>query len=283
MKRYKGILMKYHEIRVYVNTEHQPSEFIGSMLRGAFGYALKKVVCINPSYVCKGCFAQNSCLFYHFYDAQNILHKYRFEIELGSANFDFGLKLLGDACEGLPYVLRALEMTLREMGLSKNNYKFDDIRMIVNEKLVYGNSHFEPLDILPKVFEVEKYTPNVKIKLLTPLRMKKKNKFLKESVEIEDILRSIYQREQEVFYHSKVFKLDYIPSYTTIASAFTHKSLLRKSNKQKAKMNMDGLIGEISIIGIDERSYRLLKLGEVIGVGKQTVMGLGRIEVDGII
>ena len=30
---------------------------------------------------------------------------------------------------------------------------------------------------------------------------------------------------------------------------------------------------------IDKRSYELLKLGEIIGVGKQTVMGLGRIEV----
>jgi len=33
------------------------------------------------------------------------------------------------------------------------------------------------------------------------------------------------------------------------------------------------------VMGLDERSYRLLRLGEVIGVGKQTVMGLGRIEV----
>jgi CRISPR/Cas system endoribonuclease Cas6 (RAMP superfamily) len=33
---------------------------------------------------------------------------------------------------------------------------------------------------------------------------------------------------------------------------------------------------------IDKKSYKLLKLGEIIGVGKQTVMGLGRIEVEDI-
>jgi len=33
---------------------------------------------------------------------------------------------------------------------------------------------------------------------------------------------------------------------------------------------MDGIVGEIAIMGIDERRYKLLKLG----VGKQTVMGL---------
>jgi CRISPR/Cas system endoribonuclease Cas6 (RAMP superfamily) len=47
-------------------------------------------------------------------------------------------------------------------------------------------------------------------------------------------------------------------------------------------MKMDGIIGEIALTGLDERSYRLLKLGEIIGVGKQTVMGLGRVEVEDI-
>ena len=47
-------------------------------------------------------------------------------------------------------------------------------------------------------------------------------------------------------------------------------------------MNMDGIIGEIVILGIDRRSYELLKLGEIIGVGKQTVMGLGRVELEEI-
>ena len=275
--------MNYHHIRVQINTTHQPSYFIGSMLRGAMGYALKKVTCINPSYRCEGCFAQSSCLFYRFYEAQNILHPYRFEIELGSDGFDFGLYLFDDACEGLPYVLSALEMTLTQMGLTKNSYKFSDIKMSLNEVCVYEKSSFYPLDTPPQTFEVESFTPNIKIKLLTPLRIKKNNKFLRDSVEIEDILRSIYQREQEIFYDKKVFKLDYKPTYTTTLNALSHKSLIRKSNKQKATMNMDGIIGEIAIMGIDERSYRLLKLGEIIGVGKQTVMGLGRIEVEGIV
>ncbi|MFK5975262.1 MAG: CRISPR system precrRNA processing endoribonuclease RAMP protein Cas6 [Sulfurovum sp.] len=272
--------MKYHYIQIQINTNHQPSEFIGSMLRGAFGYALKKVTCINPSYECNGCFSQNSCLFYHFYEAQNIFHKYRFDITLGSDGFDFGLYLFDDACDELPYVLSALEMMLTQIGLTKNSYKFNDIKMSVNQKSIYEKNSFHPLDTPPQTFEIEKYTPNIKIKLLTPLRIKKNNKFLRQSVEIEDILRSIYQREQEIFYNQKVFKLDYKPQYTIKLTALTHKSLIRKSNKQKTKMNMDGIIGEIAIMGIDERSYRLLKLGEVIGVGKQTVMGLGKISID---
>ena len=104
--------MYYHHIEVKVNTTHKPSYFTGSMIRGAMGYALKKVTCINPSYNCEGCFAQSSCLFYKSYEAKNSFHKYRFDIELGSGKFDFGLYLFDDACDGLPYVLSALEMVL---------------------------------------------------------------------------------------------------------------------------------------------------------------------------
>jgi CRISPR/Cas system endoribonuclease Cas6 (RAMP superfamily) len=44
-------------------------------------------------------------------------------------------------------------------------------------------------------------------------------------------------------------------------------------------MQMDGLIGELEIKNLDEKSYKLLKLGEIIGVGKSTVFGLGKIEI----
>lgn len=274
--------MKYHKIEVKIKTKHKASYFTGSMLRGAMGYALKKVTCINPSYRCEGCFAQSSCLYYNFYEQSNSFHKYRFNIELGSGKFDFGLYLFGDACDGLPYLLSALEMTLTQIGLTKNEYKFKEIEVCLNGESIYENGAFKSLDILPKQFQVDSFCPNVKIKLLTPLRIKKNNKFLRDDVAIEDILRSIYQREQEIFYGEKVFKLDYEPKIETELKLLKHEELVRKSNRQRQKMNMDGVVGEIAVMGLDERSYRLLKLGEVIGVGKQTVMGLGRIEVEGI-
>jgi len=67
-----------------------------------------------------------------------------------------------------------------------------------------------------------------------------------------------------------------------VLKALVYKPLLRKSGRQNKRMSMDGIVGEIALSGLDERSYELLKFGEVIGVGKQTVMGLGRIEVEEI-
>jgi len=272
--------MRYHHIQVQINTNHNPSYFIGSMIRGAMGYALKKVTCINPSYKCEGCFAQSSCLYYSFYEKQNSFHNYRFEIELGSGKFDFGLYLFNDACDGLPYILSALQIAITQNGLTKNDYKFHDLTITLNHEPIFNGKEFKSLDILPKSFKLDNYCPNIKIKLLTPLRIKKNNKFLRNEVEIEDILRSIYQKAQEFETGEKAFKLDYIPSYKTTVKALNYKPLLRKSNRQKKQMNMDGIMGEIAVLDIDKRSYELLKLGEIIGVGKQTVMGLGRIEVE---
>jgi len=47
-------------------------------------------------------------------------------------------------------------------------------------------------------------------------------------------------------------------------------------------MNMGGLMGEIEIEGINDKVFHVLKLGELIGAGKQTVFGLGKIKVEAL-
>jgi len=272
--------MKYYYIDIKIDTPHRASFFIGSTIRGAFGYALKRVTCINPSYQCEGCFSIDECLYYNFYEKKDNFHKYRFDIELGSGKFDFGLYLFNEACDGILYILSALELMLTKNGITKNNYKFDKIKIYLNNELVYDKNRFKSIDLLPIEFRVNEHYHHIKLKLLTPIRIKKNNKFLKNNIELEDILRSIYQKYQEFSTGERVFKLDYTPKYTTLLKSLYYKPLLRRSNRQKTKMNMDGIMGEIVLIDIDKKSYELLKLGEIIGVGKQTVMGLGKIEVE---
>ncbi len=44
-------------------------------------------------------------------------------------------------------------------------------------------------------------------------------------------------------------------------------------------MHIGGLMGDIGIQGLSKECYQILKVGELIGVGKQTVFGLGNIEI----
>jgi CRISPR/Cas system endoribonuclease Cas6 (RAMP superfamily) len=45
-------------------------------------------------------------------------------------------------------------------------------------------------------------------------------------------------------------------------------------------MNMGGIVGEIEFKNLNKESYEVLKLGELLGVGKQTVFGLGKIKME---
>jgi len=275
--------MDYYKITVKPKTDNIPPYFIGSMLRGSFGHALKQVICINPSYRCNGCFALEKCLYYDFYEKQNIQHKYRFDIKVNQKEFNFNLYLFAESCSNLSYVLSALEITLKENGLGKERIKFKNIQVYVNNISIYKRDFIScKRNIEPSVINNNTYFPNVKIKLLTPLRLKKGNKLKYTDITIEHILRSIYQRYKQIFENKNVYSLSYEPKYITSIKTLEYKPIYRKSDRQNKKIIMDGVLGEMAVIGLDEESYKLLKIGEIIGVGKQTVFGFGKIKLDEI-
>jgi CRISPR/Cas system endoribonuclease Cas6 (RAMP superfamily) len=45
-------------------------------------------------------------------------------------------------------------------------------------------------------------------------------------------------------------------------------------------MRFGGITGYVEYDEIDPKSYTILKLGEIAGVGKQTVFGLGEIKIE---
>ena len=273
--------MKYHHIKININTKNKPSYYTGSMLRGAFGHALKRVTCINPSYQCKDCFSAQDCLYYDFYEKENVQHRYRFDIELNSKSYDFGLYLFDDACSKLPYILSSLEIALTKNGLGKERTTFNNIQIKVNDIIVYQEGGFAGrIDVKTQKIETKKYTPDLKIKLITPLRIKKSNHLEYDKIRVEHILRSIYQRAKYIFDNEEVHSLDYKPTYTTSVKVFDYKPLYRKSDRQKEQLVMAGVLGEMAVLGLDKRSYELLQIGEVLGVGKQTTFGMGKIKIE---
>ncbi len=166
--------MTYTKLSVIIKTTEKPPYFIGSQIRGAFGYALKKVTCINPTYSCEGCFAISNCLFHQFYEEKNSYHKYRLDFELGKDYYDFSFYLFEEVCEKLPYVISAIYMMLTQNGLGKEKVKYEKFEIFVNDESCMQNGKIVIPKEFIKKFQITKRFENIKLKFLTPLRIKKR-------------------------------------------------------------------------------------------------------------
>ncbi len=227
--------MNYSKITIIFKSDIKPPYFIGSQLRGAFGYALKKVTCINPAFSCDNCFASSNCLYHEFYEAKNEAHKYRFDFELGRDFYEFNFFLFDDACMKLPYVVSAFHMMLTQIGLGKDSKKYEEFDMYVNDESCFTHGVLKLPKNFIKEFQTPPYHADVKIKFITPLRIKKENCFIRDdSLELKDIVNSIYQRQMQ-FLGKEHKKFPYEIKGEVIKKELFYKELTRQSNRQKTK------------------------------------------------
>lgn len=274
--------MIYTKLTILFKSKQNPPYFIGSQLRGAFGYALKKVTCINPSFACEDCFATSNCLYHEFYEAKNETHKYRFDFELAKEFYEFNFYLFDDVCIKLPYVVSAFHMMLTQIGLGRDKTTYKEFDMFINDENAFINGQLKLPQNFIKEFKTPKPLEDVKINFITPLRIKKTNRFVRDdSIEIDDIVNSIYRRQLQILGKPQK-KFPYEIKGEIVQKKLYYKELTRKSNRQKTTMNLGGIMGEIEVKNIDEKSYHILKLGELLGCGKSTVFGLGKIEIEEI-
>jgi len=252
--------MTYTKQTYEIKSSQKPHYFIGSKIRGTLGYALREEVCINPTLkhksTCEGCWNVNDCIFYKFYEQQNIIHNYRLDFKLNSQKYKFSILLFEDA---IKYKEEIKKATLKSL----NQYKDIDYK----EKT--------------KTLKTKKHNSIIRLEFITPLRIKKNNTFATKDIDLQDILVSIHKRDLGL--KKEPFKpIEINKDVKLISKNIRYQNIIRKSNKQNKKMNLGGLMGEIIISGVDKHTYNLLKLGEVIGVGKSTVFGLGKIKIEDI-
>ena len=279
----KGTSKMIHWLKIDIETEGDVKApfFTGSMLRGVLGYALKRVVCINPSYKCEGCFAADECLFYRFYEAKNIFHPYRLGITLQPNSLDFSFYLFEDAVVSLPYVLSVIQKALEEIGVGKEKRKVK-IKMIrVGEQIVYDGENFLSLKgIENKTLEIDTFCQDVTLNFTMPIRIKENNTFAREQFSLHTLIGNIHSRYRQLK-GLPPERLGYRVYGEIVKSSLKFVEMQRYSSRQKSGMNMGGLKGQMTIIGLDKQSYVYLKIGEIIGAGKQTVFGLGSYEIKG--
>jgi len=275
--------MQYHRLSLRFHLPKAPPYFIGSQIRGALGHALKQTVCVHPLMECKGCFAAENCLYYDWYEKSGTYHPFRLDFELGKPYYDFTLYLFGDAVAKLPYVVSALHRMLTRTGLGVERHRTDKFEFFVNGLSAWRDGHFTMPETSPQQLDIpSEPTPSrIKLTFVTPLRIKYQNRFVRQmdQLHLPTLIRSVYQREQALlgFPPSKLpFRVE-----GEITDRFgTFQDLTRFSYRQQGKLRVGGMMGEITLEGLDDASYQILQKAQILGMGKQTVFGLGKVKVD---
>lgn len=274
-------MIDFCKISILSRDEFTPPFFIGSQIRGALGYALKSVVCTKDDGKCESCQSTQSCAFFDFYVRKNAYHNFCFDFKLGAPRYDFNIYLFESAIQNAPIILASLHKMLCEIGLNINGTReiFKDIVIFVNDKFCFCNDDIKmPLDFCTR-FTPKSFAPRIKLTFQTPLRIKKNNVFVRDDcLSLHDIFSSIFKRKLSILGKEG----ESLPKFSAnlISTNLRYTELYRKSNAQKVDMNLGGLMGEILIDNLDKQSYELLKIGELIGIGKQCSFGMGRFRIE---
>lgn len=268
-------MIEFCKISVLSRDEFVPPFFMGSQLRGALGYALKSVVCTKDG-KCESCQSAESCVFFDFFERKNAYHNFCLDFKLGAPRYDFNIYLFESATQNAPVILASLHKMFCKIGLNINGKReiFKDIVIFVNDKFCFCNDDIKmPLDFCTR-FAPNDFAPRVKIAFQTPLRIKKNNVFVRDNaLTPRDIFSSIHKRKLAILGKES----ENLPesSAKLISINLKYTEIYRKSSNHNA-MNFGGLMGEMLIDDLDNQSHALLKIGELIGLGKQCSFGLGR-------
>lgn len=269
--------MKYHHIKVETNSNVKPSlSLISSSLRGTFGHFLKNQTCISASYDCDHCSYAKACIYYAFYETDDA-PPFRFDAELYADRYDFGIYIYGDAAIVLRPILSALNSMLHTKTITDRKLSFPHSTIFLNKvALTFDDkSILQPFSDTPQTLKIAEYHREVEIQLVTPLYLKSPKSRFKNTIEVEDILLSIFKRKHYFEHGEKVFELDYTPDYRLITSELKVFREKTRSDRQQKYLALLGLVGRVVLADLDEKSFELLKWGEILALGNKVTKGQG--------
>jgi len=243
-------------------------------------------------------------------------HPYVIEPPLDDKNFykkneiiKFSLILIGQAIDLFPYFAYSFGLAGKK-GIGKmKKGKFIILRIINdkdkavlydyrNDELKALNNYYMMQDFIMQDFmefdDASKYS--VSLKFITPTRIVFNEKLVSElkfHIYIRNVLRRISNLN---FFHCGSTEEDknaepeldfnyYIEKSLEIGSKGSLKwySFDRYSNRQKTHMKLSGFMGDIIFEKVPSEFFWIIKLGELIHVGKNTTFGHGKYSIVSIV
>lgn len=288
----------------------------GSTLRGGFGHVFRRICCSQTEAVCSQCMLAQACAYGQIFEPSppassavlknlsDIPRPFVIEPPLETKTqymlgeqLRFGLVLIGQAIQYLPYFVLTFK-ELGNIGLGKGRLPFvlAEFRAVMADGRVVPVYNRETNMVTPvntgvtlgeltagKTFAASELWLN----FITMTRLKYDHSLV-TTVPFHVLIRNLLRRVSTLYYFFHGYRQEDVDYRQLIAQAEmvdTIRASLRLvdwerySHRQETKMNMGGLVGEIVYAGDIAPFWPLLKLGEVIHVGKGCVFGLGKYEV----
>lgn len=290
--------------------------FKGSMLRGAFGNALRRTVCVmGHEQACLDCMLNRQCVNAkifetpifdpppHFFKGLKTAPKpfildcpdQKTEFQKGEA-LEFSMTLVGKAHEQHPFVIYSVQ-TMVKKGLGAKRYKFqlDEVLHLDQQQnwqqLYEGKSG--KLQTVPQPLDtnnglLQEPVEKLKIQFITPLRLKFNSHYGKEFNFRMLIFKMLRRILEMAFFHVPDAEINWEfrslldkASQINITNSHLHwQDLKRYSSRQKTEMTLGGFIGDMTLEGELKTFIPLLQASEILHVGKGTTFGLGRVKVN---
>jgi len=280
----------------------------GSMLRGAFGHALKKTVCIMPSKdSCISCLLRSQCAYTRIFESfvekpPPLLKGVRtaprpfvidaFDEETSfpaKAPFSFTITLFGNVCDFYPYVIYGIARAA-ESGFSVHRHPFFLEKVEGNGVWIYdGERKILTANAVPQTIENNvSLTQPVTLQFLTPTRIKQAGRFTTDFTFRRLVFAMLKRHLEMTYFYMPDSPLNWnFKELLHLADKirFSERKLYwvdwtRYSNRQKSKLNMGGFCGRITLEGDIEPFSELLRMAEVLHVGKGTTLGMGKVRVE---
>lgn len=295
-------------------------KYKGSTLRGGFGYAFRKVVCVSSNKECSKCMLKEKCIYSYVFETPppedtKIMRKYPYaphpfiieppidkKTEFNKDdNLNFGLILIGNAIDYLPYFIFTFD-ELGRIGLGKGRGKYLLIEVknifknndTIEESIIYTgndkilNNKYKIITFKDIINQTKKFNKKERIELqfITPTRIKYKNKLISE-LEFHILIRNLLRRISllSYFHCNEELDIDFKKVIEESTSITKENSYLewydweRYSHRQEDRMSLGGFIGKVTFRGNIEEYLPLLYLGKYTHIGKGTSFGLGEYKI----
>lgn len=299
---------RYHFLFRATEDLHLP-EYAGSLLRGQFGAALKRTVCITGLKQCAACPLLRTCAYPAIFETpappQHTLQKFSsvpnpYVIEpppfgvrriATGDTVSFGVVLFGRALSQLPLVAYSFQRAFRQ-GLGKRRARAELVDVLL-ETSGQRTSVWDPhaQRIQPHVAElvVPSFT-NVTcatLRISTPLRLQNQGRALGPGELRARTLITAIMRRASLMFDIHADMPGFVKNPTDLAlqaqalkdsQDLRWRDWRRYSSRQRQEMALGGVIGEWRLDGpLNELAYWLW-LGQWLHAGKNATMGLGKYE-----